>query len=312
MLLPLSLRIVCAVSAVTVLMIQPAAAQPVVNELTSEETRTADDGRDILVTGDRVERRKAVEKQARDIAEYGNIHDWPLARMEDRVCPGVIGLQLEAAQLMVDRIRWNAERLGLWMDERDDCDPNIVVAFVEDGQDLVAQLREKKGYLFELLTIRERDELTNRAGPVHVWTNAAPKSRDGMPISTKPNLSSPPVVRGNAAHSRIYLPIRRDITSSLVLYDRSAVEGMTVIQLADYASMRAFAKVRPPEGHAKVDTILTLFNDPATAPKGLTDFDLAYLRSLYEWIPNLPAAAKLYNVNRHLRLVAEEAQNTTN
>ena len=309
MLLPFPLRAICALVAGCVALTQPVAAQSVASG-SADKLENADDGDDILVTGDRLARRKAVEKQARDIAEYGNIHDWPLARMEDRVCPGVIGLQLEAAQLMIDRIRWNADRLGLWMDERDDCDPNIVVGFVEDGQELVTQLRKNKGYLFELLTMKEREELVNDPGPVHVWTNAAPRSRDGMPIATRTNLVDPPRVAMWSAHSKIYLPIRRDITSSLVLYDRAGVKGMTVIQLADYASMRAFAKVQPPEGDAAMDTILTLFSDPAAAPPGWTDFDLAYLRSLYESIPNLPAAAKLYNVNRQLRLLDEEGSET--
>ena len=45
------------------------------------------------------------------------IYDKPLARIEDRLCPGVIGLPQDAAELMIDRIRWNAERFDVRLDD---------------------------------------------------------------------------------------------------------------------------------------------------------------------------------------------------
>jgi hypothetical protein len=71
--------------------------------------------------------------------------------------------------------------------------------------------------------------------------------------------------------------------------------------------MRSFARTKPVEGDLALDTILTLFDDNRMPPDGLTDFDQAYLRSVYDWIPNLPAATKLLGVNRQLTKVAEEA-----
>jgi hypothetical protein len=80
-----------------------------------------------------------------------------------------------------------------------------------------------------------------------------------------------------------------------------------VIQLADYATMRSFAKTRPATSDAPLDTILALFDPDHAAPGGLTEFDRAYLRSVYAGIPNLPAASKLLGVNRELgRVIREE------
>jgi hypothetical protein len=45
----------------------------------------------------------------------------------------VIGLKRDGAELMIDRIRWNAERLHMWMADDRDCRPNLIIAFVEDG-----------------------------------------------------------------------------------------------------------------------------------------------------------------------------------
>jgi hypothetical protein len=110
----------------------PAAAQP--------EPRI--DGDDIVVTGERPTHRE-VSRQARDITDIGSdVRDRPLARIADRLCPGVIGLKRSAAELMIDRIRWNAEQLDMWMADDTDCRPNLIIAFVEDGKGEIAGLRD--------------------------------------------------------------------------------------------------------------------------------------------------------------------------
>jgi hypothetical protein len=261
----------------------------------------------IIVTEDREPpSSREVSRQARDISDISSdIYDRPLARIEDRLCPGVIGLRRDAAELMIDRIRWNAERLDMRLADDTACSPNLIIAFVEDGKAQIAELQDKQPWLFQSLTIPERTALLEEDGPVRVWTTAQMRTRDGMPIQRRESLDAPPVVQMWMAHSKIYLTIREDITQVVVLFDRAAVRGKTVIQLADYATMRSFAKTRPAEGEVALDTILTLF-DADLPPDGLTQFDQAYLRSVYDWIPNLPAASKLLGVNRELDQVIEE------
>lgn len=264
----------------------------------------------IVVTGDRGKpNSREVSRQAREVSDLtSDIRDKPLARIEDRLCPGVIGLKREAAELMVDRIRWNAERLDMWMADENGCSPNLIVAFVEDGKSQVAELFERQPWLFQTLTVPQRKALLEEDGPVRVWTTAQMRTRDGMPIARRESLDAPPTVRMWMAHSKIYLTIREDITQVVVLFDREAVRGKTVIQLADYATMRGFARTRPIDGSAPLGTILALFDPNYEAPAGLTDFDQAYLRSVYEGIPNLPAVSKLLGVDRELnRVRAEQA-----
>jgi len=293
-------------AAVALLAVVPAAAQaPAAADGDAEEAS------DIVVTGER-ERptSREVNRQARDISHTGgDIYDRPLARIEDRLCPGVIGLRKEAAELMIDRIRWNAERLDMWLADDTACSPNLIIAFVEDGKAQIAELEESQPWLFQSLTLPERRALLAEDGPVRVWTTTATRTRDGMPIQRRENLTDPPVVSMWMAHSKIYLTIREDITQVVVLFDRDAVRGKTVIQLADYATMRSFARTKAAESDVALDTILTLFDPDHEPPGGLTDFDQAYLRSLYKWIPNLPAASKLLGVNRELgRVLKEDAE----
>ena len=266
----------------------------------------ADD--DIVVTGEAPSHRE-VSRQARDVTDIGSdIRDRPLARIEDRLCPGVIGLKRYAAELMIDRIRWNAERLNMWMADDTGCAPNLIIAFVEDGQATIAELVDNQPWLFETLARHEREALLAEQGPVRVWTTAQTRTRDGMPIAQRESLTTPPAVHMWMAHSKIYLTIREDITQVVVLFDREGVRGKSIVQLADYATMRGFARTRPAGGDASLDTILALFDPAHEPPAGLTDFDQAYLRSLYNEIANLPAAMKLLDVSDELdRVLAEEA-----
>jgi len=267
---------------------------------------------DIVVTGERPTHRE-VSRQARDITAIGSdVRDRPLARIEDRLCPGVIGLKRNAAELMIDRIRWNAERLNMWMADDTDCRPNLIIAFVEDGKAEIAGLVDRQPWLFDTMTTFERRALLAEDGPVRVWTTAETRTRDGMRIARRDNLTDPPVAQMWMAHSKLYLTIREDITQVVVLFDREGVRGKSVIQLADYATMRGFARTRPAGGDASLDTILALFDPGHEPPMELTDFDQAYLRSVYKEIANLPAAMKLLDVSDELeRVQREEAETAT-
>ena len=267
---------------------------------------------DIVVTGDRPTRTE-VTRQARDVTDIGSdVRDRPLARIEDRLCPGVIGLKRDGAELMIDRIRWNAERLHMWMADDTDCRPNLIIAFVEDGQAELAGIADRQPWLFADLTTAQRRALLATEGPVRVWTTALTRTRDGMPIERRESLDSPPQVEMWMAHSKLYLTIREDITQTVVLFDREGVKGKSIIQLADYATMRGFARTRPAEGDARLDTILALFDPNHEPPAALTDFDQAYLTNLYREIPNLPAAMRLADVSNELeRLAREQADAAT-
>ena len=280
----------------------PVAAQEAADAGQQEAAPAADDN--IVVTGERPARSE-VTRQARDVTDIGSdVRDRPLARIEDRLCPGVLGLKQSGAELMIDRIRWNAERLHMWLADDTDCHPNLIVAFVEDGKAEIAALVEHQPWLFEDMTTAQRHALLATEGPVRVWTTSLTRTRDGMEIARRESLDNPPQVEMWMAHSKLYLTIREDITQTVVLFDRAAVHGKSIIQLADYATMRGFARTRPASGDAQFDTILALFDPNHEPPQALTDFDQAYLTNLYQEIANLPAAMRLADVSNELERLA--------
>jgi len=277
----------------------------------SSEESGADQG-DIVVTGKADQPTKGeISKQARTVTRKQDLHDLPLARFEDRLCPGVIGLKPEFASLLIDRIRYNAKQADLRLGDDSKCSPNVVILFTEDGQAELSALEERRGYLFAPLPLHERRELLAETGPVRVWTTTQTKLLNGMPVPKRENLTDIPVARMHAAHSKIYFATREDISFVVVAFDREGVRGKTLVQLADYATMRALARTVPAEGDQAMGTILGLFDDGAMPPEEMTEFDRAYLASLYDGMPNLPGATKVLGVNRQLRLqqaAEEEAQ----
>jgi len=220
--------------------------------------------------------------------------DDPLPRFEDPLCPGIVGLEVEAAEAMVGRIRSRAEEFGLRLAGEESCDPNMIVAFIRDGREYLQRLSGERTYMFESLGVQERKELLSHEGPVHVLPQIRTRSRDGMVVPRRENLIQPPQTEMWMAHSRIYTPTRQDITSVLVLIDPAAIGDMTVSQLADYAAMRAFAPDVPQLRDAAGGSILTLFEAGSQErPAGLTETDRSTLATLYKGPPNLPASTRL-------------------
>jgi hypothetical protein len=278
---------------------------------------------DILVTGEREPPTDGeVVEQARNISIIGSPLDNPLPRFEDRLCPGVLGLKSDAAAYVIDRIRYNAEQFGLRLAEDDGtCEPNLIVAFLDDAQNQLVELAHRRGYMLAGLSIDQRGELLDASGAARVWVNTEMRTSTGMYApngqsgGTAPERAGsvdgetggttssalPPTVTGPAgAHSKITFPLREDIISVLVLFDRAQVRGKSLLQLADYATMRGFAFTRETRGEVQAETILSLFDGDGPKPARLTQFDLGYLGSLYDGIPNLPATSKLANVRRHM------------
>ncbi len=246
----------------------------------------------IVVTGEaEPPSRGEVAEQAQALSRVGRfqLHEEALPRFEAPLCPAVFGLRDDYAAEIVARIRANAARLDL-ATQAEGCQPNLVVAFLDDGRSFLADFERRHPRLFRTVASSERDELLREPAPVRVWNNIALRwSGAGPPPVGWPKVR--PSVRGQL--SRGFMPETRDILSSVVLFDKEAVVGMTLSQLADYATMRGLSHTRPADGDEPMATILAMFEDGTGA---LTPFDIGYLRSLYYAQSNLSAAARFVRV----------------
>jgi hypothetical protein len=221
------------------------------------------------------------------------VDDEPLPRFEDRLCPGIVGLKRDAAETVVGLMRGNFEALGLSMAPEATCSPNVVVAFVEDGAAFLRNLSDRQDVLFSDMTPPERAALLAESGPARAVLKVWTRTRDGMRISRRDNLTDLPQSVQAMAHSRIYTADRNDIVSALVLIDRDALAGLSLQQLADYATFRALTRTLPP-ADAVDESIVGLFaGGGASRPTGLTEFDRKFLTTLYAGVPNLPGSSRL-------------------
>jgi hypothetical protein len=247
-------------------------------------------GAEIVVTGRHLDTsERAITRQARTISGESALHSTPLARFADRICPGVIGLQRDYAEVVVTRLRWIAEDLGVPLHPEGACYANVIIVFTEDGRVNLRRIDRKTNVLIESLSLQERRELLEGPGPVRVLNVIEDRMRNGQRIPRRQNLAEIPVGTQEGGQSRLGGGTRRVITSSMVFFDREALDGTTLRQLADYAAMRVFAQTRDASGDEAPDSILSLFDRNAVPPEGLTAFDRAFLTTLYQSHPYAPA-----------------------
>lgn len=259
-------------------------------------------GAEIVVTGRHLDTsERAITRQARTISGESALHSTPLARFADRICPGVIGLQRDYAEVVVTRLRWIAEDLGVPLHPEGACYANVIIVFTEDGRVNLRRIDRKTNVLIESLSLQERRELLEGPGPVRVLNVIEDRMRNGQRIPRRQNLAEIPVGTQEGGQSRLGGGTRRVITSSMVFFDREALDGTTLRQLADYAAMRVFAQTRDASGDEAPDSILSLFDRNAVPPEGLTAFDRAFLTTLYQSHPYAPAMGNLQRVAFTLR-----------
>ena len=155
--------------------------------------------------------------------------------------------------------------------------------------------------MLQRISPSEQTELLANDAPVRVWSNIAMRWTGAGPPPEKGVKAS---VWGQL--NRNAMPESYDIRSALVVFEQNAVKGMTLAQLADYATMRGLSHTRPPSGEQPMATILSLFDGNEASPGELTHFDVGYLRSLYWWNANASAANKLADVDRWIAKASGE------
>ena len=88
-----------------------------------------------------------------------------------RCAPGSSGSSSSKRSEIVGLIRDNAQMLGLRLADSQTCDPNVIVAVMDDPQGFLKGLVKKRPYLLQELDKRQRERLLAvrvRCGAGHV------------------------------------------------------------------------------------------------------------------------------------------------
>ena len=263
----------------------------------------------IVVEGERLETAD-IRSQARDITVGWRETQFPLARFQLPVCPGVWGMTEENARIVLDRIVENAIAADIPVNQEPNCQANIWVAVVDDVEANFARLREEDSWMTRHLTDSQVRQVQSQEGPTRGWNFITTRNPDtglrlpdGFEHAGQFNSglgwgTGVPVNRITSA-SRLELGVRTDIELSFLLIERRAVADIDAFAVADYATMRLLAHTKPPSREDGVGTVLTLFSqeDGEGTPQRMTVFDRAYLRSLYRSHPTRPARIALGNIS---------------
>ena len=270
----------------------------------SEGSRPDDES--IVVEGQRLSVNRLVTETITDAGVEA------LARFEEPICPGVVGLGLAQAVKVADMIRANIAALGGRL-QQPGCTPNATVILVEQPVEFVRQFaKEQPGYF--TMTPREFELFTARPRPVVSWHTTETRARDGQELDGAKQLSdrnkklfntnaansvgiNAQVVRNSAA-TRLYTNTREDMAFGFAVIDSGKLPGKTLRQLADLATLHLLLDIRQDAGTSSRGSILSLFEDRpqgVAAPAELSAFDKAMVQGLYGPSENNRTAAQQFS-----------------
>lgn len=244
---------------------------------------------EIVVEGERQAQEAAVRALAKEVTGHLKVGR-PLPRFFEPMCLAVGGINPEFAGAFAQRITDNARRADVPIAEGK-CQPNALVVFAKDGRAQLEKVRKQHKWIFTGLgESRIKDILASR-DPAFAWQLTEIRGVDGRRFDTEGGGGMP--LNRQYQTGRLNQPIRSDVVGAVVVFDSSAIAGISAVQLADYASIRLLAPTQEIDSvnEEGMSTIMSLFLTPETAPDEMTEFDLAYLRGVYQLKPNSPGTA---------------------
>lgn len=271
------------------------------------QDRSPDVGEDILVEGARDR-----ERQIRDFvaaltpAPFGG----QISRFDWAVCPAAVGLAPVQNEAIAARLRRVAEAAGIRVANAG-CRPNVLVIVARDKRDLIERMHRAYPGWFGEMWDRQVRRLARAPGPAAAWHVEGLLSADGIPAA-RDVVTGYYTVEATDVPSRLRAASRPHFLAAVVVVEIGALAGLTTIQLADYAAMRAFARTDPDElGETPPPTILTVLEAPMDSPVPITmtQWDLGFLQALYAAPENRYATQQRSAIRRTLReTLASEAE----
>jgi hypothetical protein len=259
-------------------------------------------GETIVVKGTRIDPSKARERAVDFVKRTGVANGQKqVARWVVPVCIKVIGLSTQQAARVTDLMLGIAREASIRTGSVD-CEPNITVTFAPDAGEVVRHIHSRRPHQLRELSPSERESVLNGTAPVRWWYATQAMDRDGV----KSNNISPgwisagegsgvsgsavtdPVSVGGFGDvtstqqynsgSNVRTPTIRSLYGATVVVDATKAGSTSIDAIAAYAAMVAFAEMRAAE--PPPDSILGLFQTESVE-SSLTDWDLAFLKSLY-------------------------------
>ena len=257
----------------------------------------------IVVRGTRIDpaqaRQRAVEFVKRAGVAKG---EKQVARWVVPICIKVIGLQDEQAE-RVERTMLGIARQANMDIAGAKCDPNITVSFTTDPRQVVRHIKTRRPHQLRELSFADRERVLTGDAQVRWWYATQMLDREGVKGNNiSPGWVSAGVPESGAtgpmtdaitvggvgdmtstqqynSGSNVRTPTMRSLYGATVIVDAVKAGTTPVDAIAAYAAMVAFAEMDASDPPPP-DSILGLFQ-PDSIESSLTDWDMAFLKSLY-------------------------------
>jgi hypothetical protein len=240
---------------------------------------------EVTVTANHFELEKKVSKFVYRIATLQNGEG--LARWRIPVCSIVAGVSQQDGDFTAKRISEIARAAGVPLAE-EPCRPNLFVFVTPDAKQFFSGMSMHT----RLLTFAGAhpsviDEFIRTPRPVRVWYKTAMFTPDGKRLGDTDRTENddhafggPPKVAPETAYARI--SVIWGMSRVLVVVDQARLQGVSLGQFADYVALAGLSQIKAGAHLGDAPTILKLFDGtPQAAPDGMSDWDRAFLRSLY-------------------------------
>jgi len=256
---------------------------------------------DVVVTGTPArERKQEIRDFVRALTEAPTTGQ--ISRFENAICPAVNGLSGPVGTTVVNRMRQVAAAIGMRVGAAD-CRPNILLMVTRDKRVLIQEMASRYPHAFGIDPENSPRNIAAEPGPAAAWHATAMLNADGRGLSMNEGAY---INRTSHSATRMSSGGRPTFIAAAVVVEQHALEGLSTIQLADYALMRALARIDPRRlPNASPRSILGVLEAPmdSEVPVTITRWDLGFLRGLYGSQANLYAPAHRAEISR--RVAAE-------
>ncbi|MGH8219350.1 MAG: hypothetical protein ACREUT_12440 [Steroidobacteraceae bacterium] len=249
---------------------------------TSASSSATEALQEVTVTAQRAKLAKRISKFVENVAAPEDENGLP--RWNEPVCPLVLGLNQETDAFIRERILDVAQTARLPVAYKT-CRSNLFVVVTENPKAFLSGLGKLGridvfGDVFnpcKHISNFDIDEFAVTPRAVSVWYQTNTTDRWGKAAAASSDFCYVSSDASRVARAALY-----DFSSVWVIADYSRLRGVTAGQFADYIAMVSLAKIAPGAHIGEAPSILQLFQGtPKAAPAGLTEWDQAFLKSLY-------------------------------
>ena len=240
----------------------------------------------ITVTGARPDK-KQIRKDARVFVGKATTTQFgQYARRNDPLCPMVVGINQDYADIVISKIRTTAQAAGVPL-ASGKCRANLHVFFTGNGNALLAKIAKDRPGVLGNVPPSERSGLINSAVPLRWWYTTQLKGSDRTPAAARDinkdytNFLSLKSYSSSVIDSKIII----DLTSAVVVVDVNQATGFPLESIAAFAAMVSFAEFKSGKPYGEFPSILAMFTSGGKAldsERDLTKWDYAYVNALYK------------------------------